>query len=183
MHTRVKHAENSTSGNGASRVWILLLALVLGVWVPPLSYWAWQSWRDNQTDVLPSIDLALGHDFIYDQGQLKPGQAVWFTYPVGPERVRFALQRDSAGTVRTVVASCTVCYSSREGEEFKNGRLICARCREAMRLGDQGEKMTLAKGCVAVPVPFSADGKLLTVQAADMEERLRDLNKTSASKE
>lgn len=162
-------------------MWILLVALVLGVWVPPLSYMAWQDWRDNKVDVLPSVDLISGQDFIYDLEHLKPSQAVWFTYPNGSERVRFALQKDSAGTVRTVVASCTACYSFRDGQEFKNGRLMCAHCREAMRLGDQGEQMTPAKGCVAMPTPFSADGKRVTVRADDMEERIRDLQQSDSN--
>ena len=143
--------------------------------MPTFAYMGWRSWSDNKPDKVLRIDLASGHNFIYDLGRLASSEAVWFTYPVGPERIRFAVQRDSSGRIRTVVASCTTCYSFRDGHEFKKGELICARCKHVMRLGDQGEKLTPAKGCVAVPVPFSMNGRLLTVHAADMEERLQDL--------
>lgn len=175
MHVRSKHVAYNSSAKVTKRVWILLAALVLGVWVPTFSYMAWRSWRDNRPDVLSRIDLASGHNFIYDVGRLKPQQAVWFTYPVGSGRVRLALQEDASGRIRAVVASCKACYSFRNAHEFKNGQFICGRCRHAMRLGDPNEKLTPAKGCVAVPVPFSAENKLLTVLAADMEEHLRDL--------
>lgn len=175
MHVGSKHVKYGSSVRVAKGVWILLAMLVLGVWVPALSFGIWRIWSDSKPDVLPRIDLNSGHDFIYDVERLKPQQAVWFTYPVGSERVRLVLQRDSSGRIRTVVGSCTACYSFRDGHEFRNGQLMCARCRNAMRLGDQNETLTPAKGCIAVPVPFLADGRLLTVRAADMEERLRDL--------
>ena len=175
MRVRSKHVTYSNSAKVTRGVWVLIGALVLGVWVPTLSYVGWRTWRENRADVLLRFDLASGHNFIHDLGRLKSQQAVWFTYPVGSEHARFVLQRDSSGTIRTAVASCSACYSFRKGHEFKDGQFMCARCRHAMRLGDPNEKLTPAKGCVAVPVPFSTDGKLLTVRAADMEERMRDL--------
>ena len=175
MHARSKNAVYSNSAKVTKGVWILLAALVLGVWVPAFSYMAYRSWRDSRPDTMSRIDLASGHNFIYDVERLGPQQALWFTYPVGSERIRFAVQKDSAGKIRTVVASCTACYSFRDRHEFRKAQLICARCKHAMRLGDPGEKLTPAKGCVSVPVPFSTDNNLLTVRAADMEEHLRDL--------
>ncbi|GEM_PF-4355684 len=175
MHFRSKHVAQSSSPRVTRRVWMILAALVLGVWLPALSYVAWRSWRDNRPDVLPRIDINAGHNFIYDLTRLARSQSVWFTYPLHSERIRLALQKDSSGSIRTVVASCRACYSFRKEHEFKEGQLICGRCRHAMRLGDQNEKLTPAKGCVAVPVPFSADNKLLTVRASDIEERLREL--------
>jgi len=174
MRVRSKHVPYSSSAKVTRGVWVLIAALVLGVWVPTLSYMGWRTWRDSRPDVLPCIDLASGQNFSYNVERLKPQQAALFTYPAGSERVRFVLRRDSSGTIRTVVGSCIACYSSRQGHEFKDGQFICFRCRHAMRLGDQNEKLTAAKGCVAIPVPFSAEGGLVTVRAADMEERLRD---------
>ena len=179
MHIRPKHVAYGSSTKVTKGVWVLLAALVLGVWVPTFAYMGWRSWRDNRPDAFSRIDLASGHNFIYDVEKLAFPEAVWFTYPVGSERIRFALQRDASGTMRTVVASCMACYSLRDGHEFKNGQLICARCKHAMRLGDQGEELTPAKGCVAVPVPFSVNDKLLTVRAADMEEHLQNFQPTS----
>lgn len=175
MHVRSKHVADSSSAGATRGVWILLAALVLGVWLPALSYMAWRSWRDNRPDVLPRIDLTAGHNFVYDLRRLTANQTVWFTYPFSSERIRLALQKDSSGAIRTVVASCTACYSSRKEHEFRNGQLICGRCRHAMRLGDASEELTPAKGCVAVPVPFSADKRLLTVRAPEIEGRLRAL--------
>lgn len=181
MHVGSKHVKYSNPARITKGVWILLAALVLGVWVPTLSYMAWRSWRDSRADVLPRIDVSSGHNFIYDLNRLGPQQAVWFTYPVGSERVRLALQRDSSGRIRTVVASCTACYSFRKEHEFKNGQLMCARCRHAMRMGDPDEKLTPAKGCVAVPVPFSNERGLLTVRAKEIEDRIRNLQSAKSA--
>ena len=180
MHSTRNRGKLSGSAKAAKGVWILLAAIVLGVWVPGLSFGIWRMWRDNQPDVLPRVDLDPGHNLVYDLERLKPQQAVWFTYPASSERIRFALQRDLTGTIRTVVASCMACYAYRDHHEFKRGQLMCARCRHPMRLGDPNEKLTSAKGCVAVPVPFSVDGRLLTVRAADIEETLRELQPADA---
>lgn len=175
MYVKSKHVAHSSSPRVTRGVWMILAALVLGVWLPALSYMTWRSWRENRPDVLPRIDLNAGHNFIYDLTRLAPSQSVWFTYPLDSERIRLALQKDSSGSIRTVVASCTACYSFRKEHEFKEGQLMCGRCRHAMRLGDQNEKLIPAKGCVAVPVAFSVDKQLLTVQASDIEKRLREL--------
>ncbi len=178
MHVRSKHVQYSSSAKVTRGVWILLAALVL-VWGPVLSYMAWQTWRDSRPDVLPRTDLSSEHNFIYDPERLKPQGAVWFTYPVGSERARFAVQKDSSGTIRAVIGSCMACYSFRKAHEFKDGQLVCGRCKHTMRLGDPNEKLTPAKGCVAVPVPFSTADKLLTVRATDMESSLRNLQQNT----
>ena len=182
MHGESKHARNNSPVKVGRGVWILLAIFVLAVWVPAFSYIGWRIWRENRADVLPRIDVSSGHNFMYDLKRLGIHEAVWFTYPVGSERYRLALQKDSSGKIRSVVASCKACYSFRNAHEFKNGQLMCGRCRHAMRLGDPDEKITPAKGCVAVPVPFSTDDRMLTVRAADIEERLRDVQSTEIPK-
>lgn len=178
MYGKRNYVKLNGSAKAAKGAWILLAAIVLGVWVPGLSYGIWRMWRDNKPDVMPRVDLEPGHNLVYELERLRPQQAVWFTYPTGSERIRFALQRDLKGTIRTVVASCMVCYAYRDHHEFKKGQLMCARCRHPMRLGDPNETLTSAKGCVAVPVPFSVHGQLLAVRTIDMEETLRELQPT-----
>lgn len=175
MRVRPKHAAHPRSPTVWKGVWKLLAVLVLGVWLPALSYMVWRSDRDNRPDVLHRVDLDAGSDFVYEIKRLASNQTLWFTYPFGSDRIRLVLQKDSFGTVRTVVASCTACYSFRHEHEFKKGQLICGKCRSAMRLGDPNEEMTPAKSCVAVPVPFSADKQWLTVRALDVEGRMRQL--------
>lgn len=175
MHSGTKHGKNAKSSKVARGVWIFVAVLLLAIWVPTFSYIGWRSWRENRPDVIPRIDLSAGHGLIYDLAQVKIGDALWFTYPVGSERIGLALQKNSSGTIRVVFASCMACYPHRREHKFKGGQLICGRCRHAMRLGDQEEELTAAKGCVAVPVPFSADKRLLAVRASDIEERFREL--------
>jgi FtrD-like iron-sulfur protein len=178
-----KPAKPSNSAKAARGVWLLVVVPLMALWLPIVLYVAWQSWRDNRVDVLPQVDLNSGHNFIYDLAKLKPQEAIRFTYPAGPERVRLALQKDSAGTVRAVFASCMACYSFRKQHEFKNHQLTCGRCQHPMRFGDPNEKLTPIKQCVAVPVPFSTDGGLLTVRAGDIEEHLHDLQAATSPKQ
>lgn len=181
MYGRDKLGKKGSTRRVTRNTWIILLGLVLGLWVPALSYLAWRSWRDAQPDVLSQVDLSSGHNFVYDLRRLSRDEAIWFTYPVGSERVRFVLHKDSSGKIRTAVASCTACYPFKDGNQWKKGHVWCARCRMAMRVGDPNEKLTPAKGCVAVPVPFSADNGLLTVRATDIEEIVRDLQSAQGS--
>lgn len=174
MQTRSKHGAYGSSVRAARGVWIIIAAYALMALLPIL-FIVWRGWPTRRSDVLPRIDLNTGHDFIYDLTQLAPNQTVLFTYPFGSENIRLALQKDSSGTIRTVVASCAACYSSRDQNEFRNGQLMCARCRQAMRFGDPDEKTTGAKSCVAVPVPFLASKQLLAVRASVIEQRVHEL--------
>ena len=183
MYGRDKLGKHGSTRRVTRNTWILLLGFLLGLWVPALSYMAWRSWRDAQPDVLPQVDLGSGHNFVYDLRQLDPDKAIWFTYPVGPERIRFVLHKDSSSKVRAAVASCTACYPFKNGNQWKKGRVMCARCRMGMRVGDPNEKLTPAKGCVAVPVPFFVDNGLLTVRAKDIEAVVRDLQSAQGSTE
>lgn len=180
MSLQPKPAKPSSAAKAAKGVWLFVVLPLVVLWLPIALYVGWESWRENRVDVLPQIDLKTGHDLIYDLANLK-APAIWVTYPNGSERVRLALQKDSTGIVRAVFASCRACYSYRKQHEFRNGQLTCGRCQHSMRFGDPNEKLTSAKGCVAVPVPFSTDGRLLTVRATDIEAHLPDLQAATTS--
>ena len=182
MNRASKHAERTSAARVSKGVWGILAILLLAVWLPTFSFVAWRTWRESRADVLQRVDLNAGHNFIFDVTKLNPQEALWFTYPVDSERVRLAVQKDSAGKIRTVVASCKACYSFRNTHKFKDGELVCGRCRHVMRLGEPDEELTPAKGCVAVPVPSSTDGRLLTVRATDMEKQIRDIQLTNPSR-
>ena len=120
---------------------------------------------------MPEIVVEENNDFTYDLAQLKPGQTRFFTYPTSSsERSRLLVQRDADGVIRTAFASCTVCYSHRREHKLNQGRLICGRCQDPMRIGNQNERLTADKGCLAVPVPFSVENNKVRVQAKAIAE-------------
>lgn len=129
--------------------------------------------RASASDNLPEIAVAAGDDFAYDLAQLNPGQTRFFTYPISSsERARLLVHREAEGEVRATFASCTPCYGSRRQHRLYEGRLICARCEEAMRLGKQNE-VGLNNKCVAVPVQFSKESNRIVVRGQAIIDGLR----------
>ena len=143
------------------RVW-RLWGIIAGCLALAYGSVAWFSISEERkasaSDNLPETVLQAKDDFSYDLGQLEPGQTRFFTYPTSSsERSRLLVQRDAKGVIRTAFASCKVCYSHRHEHKLSRGSLICGKCESAMRVGDQNERITAGKGCVAVPVPFSIE--------------------------
>jgi uncharacterized membrane protein len=164
------------------RVWAIVAGLLLAVWGGAGGFAWWSIRRASASDHLPAIALEANQDFVYDLSKLESGQSRFFTYPVSSsERARLLLNRDSEGTVRTAFATCTTCYSFRAQHYLKQGQFICGQCQNAMRIGDQKERMTQDKGCVAVPVPFSVENNKVMVRAQAIIEGTQAL--ASAAKE
>lgn len=176
MHFGSKRVKGKASSRKATReVWTLLIAVMVALWLPALGVVLWRTWRESRVEVLSEIEIKLGHDLVYNTEQLKSATAIWFTYPIGSDRERFLLQRDSSGEVHAAVASCPACYSSRKGNTFRDGALYCDKCRQFMRMANPNENLSAVRECVAVPVPFSRDGKVITIHASDMENVLKKL--------
>ena len=129
------------------------------------------------SDNLPPILLGDREDIRYDVAKLAPGQTRFFAYP--SDLPRLIVQKDPKGIVRVAFASCTQCYAYRGAHQLRGGELICVRCQHAMRLGDQGEKMTRDKGCVAVPVPFSIEREKLLVRRHIVAEQADALRRSA----
>ena len=144
------------------RVWGLIAGFLFAVWGIAAWFAISQDRKERASDNLPEIIVEAGNSFVYDLAHLQSGQTRFFTYPTrSSERSRLLVQRDSDGVIRTAFASCTTCYSYRHEHKLSKGRLICGKCQSAMRIGDQKERLTTDKGCVAVPVTFSvADNKV-----------------------
>ena len=156
------------------RVWGLIAGLLLAVWGVAAGVAFWIQRRETASDHLPEIALEAKQDFIYALAKLEPGQSRFFTYPISSsERSKLILNRDSDGVVRTAFASCTTCYSFRRQHYLKEGKLICGQCRDPMRIGDQNERITPDKGCVAVPIPFSVENDKVIVRSQAFREGMK----------
>lgn len=152
------------------------------VWGGAAGFVWWSVRRASASDHLPAIDLQAGQDFVYDLSKIDPGQSRFFSYPVSSsERSKLLVNRDSDGIVRVVFATCTTCYSFRAQHHLKEGQFICGQCQTAMRIGDQKERVTPEKGCVAVPVPFSVETNKLTVRAEEITEGTKALAAAAAA--
>jgi len=146
--------------------WTLLAGLLLAIWGTAAGIVWWAARKASASDHLPAVTLEPEQDLVYDLWNLEPGQSRFFTYPSGAsERLRLLVNRDSDGVIRAAFATCTTCYSFRNQHYLKAGQFICGRCRTAMTIGGQGERMTPDKGCVAVRVPFSIEHNRVMVRA------------------
>lgn len=147
------------------RVWALIAGVLLVVWGTAAGFAFWSERKASASDNLPAIVLEAGENFVYDLARLESGQTRFFTYPTSSsERSRLLVQRDSDGEIRTAFASCIACYAFRGEHKLKQGQFMCGRCQHSMRLGDQKERLTPDKGCVAVPVPFSVENNKVVVR-------------------
>jgi uncharacterized membrane protein len=140
--------------------------VLLAVWGTAAGFAFWSLRKASASDNLPAIVLEAGEKFVYDLAHLQPGQTRFFTYPTSAsERSRLLVQRDSDGVIRAAFASCTACYAFRAEHKLHQGQFMCGRCQHSMRLGDQNERLTPDKGCVAVPVPFSVEQNKVVVRS------------------
>jgi uncharacterized membrane protein len=147
------------------RVWALIAGLLLAVWGAAAGFAFWSLRKASASDNLPAIVLQAGENFVYDLARLDSGQTRFFTYPTSSsERSKLLIQRDSDGVIRTAFASCTACYAFRGEHKLDQGQFMCGGCQHSMRLGDQNERLTPDKGCVAVPVPFSVKNNKVVVR-------------------
>ena len=153
------------------RVWGLIVGVLAAVWGAAAWVEISQEKKERASDNYPEIVLEAGQNFVYDLARLQSGQTRFFTYPTSSQaRSRLLVQRDSDGAIRTAFASCIACYSHRREHKLSKGNLICGKCRSAMRIGDQNERLTLDKGCVGVPVAFSVvDNKVIVRHEAITE--------------
>lgn len=158
----------------AWRVWTTLAGFLLVVWGGVGWIEISRERKATASDNLPEIALVAGTDFAYDLQQLQPGQTRFFTYPTSSsEHSRLLVTRDSGGLIRAAFASCTMCYSDRRKHLLRKGRLVCGKCQTVMRIGDQSEKVNAAKGCVAIPIPFTVENNKVTVRARSIMEGIK----------
>lgn len=156
------------------RVWATITGFLLVVWGGVGWIEISRERKATASDNLPEIALVAGTDFACDLQQLQPGQTRFFTYPTGSsERSRLLVARDSGGLIRAAFAPCTMCYSDRRKHRLRKGKLVCGKCQTVMRIGDQSEKVNAAKGCVAVPIPFSIENNKVTVRTRSIMEGIK----------
>lgn len=147
------------------RLWALIAGVLLAVWGTAAGFAFWSLRKASASDNLPAIVLQAGENFVYDLAHLQSGQTRFFTYPTSSsERSKLLVQRDSDGVIRTAFASCIACYAFRADHKLNRGEFMCGHCQQSMRLGDQNERLTPEKGCVAVPVSFSVENDKVVVR-------------------
>ena len=164
------------------RVWAIIAGVLLAVWGTAAWFAISEERKERASDNLPEIALEAGETFVYDLARLESRQTRFFTYPTSSsERSRLLVQRDADGAIRTAFASCIACYSHRRDHKLNKGHLICGKCQSAMRIGDQNERLTSDKSCVAVPVPFSLDNNKVIVRPQVITAGLQNFSNSNKS--
>lgn len=169
--SRLKRQLISRSARIQRRVGIGLGALLLMLWLPGATYSSWKMWRERERVDLPSVNVAQGADLVLDESSLGLRQAVWATFPPTDERIKVLVQRDESGRIRAVIASCKSCYAWRDEHQWSNGKLICGRCKQVMRLGDPGERVQGGR-CVAESPRFNSQSGRMLIRAGDIARQV-----------
>ncbi len=163
---------------------LLSLATVVLLISAAAGWYAVSERRRVGSDPLPEVALHENEDLRYGISQLQPGRSRLFSYPVNSsERIRLLVTRDLKGVIRASFAFCGACYSLRHQNYLKEGALICGRCQQPMRMGEEKERIVLGQGCVTVPIPFSIGNDEVVVRATAIVESAKVFLTSAATKQ
>ena len=96
---------------------------------------------------------------------LADGKAHHYQAEVNGKTVRFFLVKDQAGGLRAAFDACDVCWRERKGYTQDGASMVCNNCGQAFPIARIG---AVQGGCNPAPLVFSADGKNMTLKAADL---------------
>lgn len=114
-------------------------------------------------------ELKAGSDVSLPLVRLKPGKLFLFRYHIDPYvTTQVAVQKGSDGIIRAALASCSACATSQNYEW--SGRLICGRCRNAMKMPDPAvEPRERSEGCDLASLAYAIVGATLVVRGEAIE--------------
>lgn len=113
------------------------------------------------TAVQPEPDLRL------DTGKLKPMQPHLFQANVSGKTVRFVVERTRDNVVHVALATCSVCFRSRNPHYVRNGEMICGQCNGPMPFAPKGQT-TVGHSCLLVEIPHRVINGELIVSMRDV---------------
>ena len=127
----------------------------------------------QKSDVTVSA-LRLGQDLHVDTGTLKPMQLHMFEANVSGKKVRFVVERTQDNAIHVSLASCRVCYRSRDRHYAQKGQMICGECNGPMPFETKNQK-TSTNTCALAEIPHKEIGHDLFVSTHDVIKQTESL--------
>lgn len=133
----------------------------------------YRAYGPQKSDV-PVIALKPAQDLHLDTATLKPMQLHLFEANVSGKRVRFVVERTQDNVIHVSLASCRVCYRSRDRHYAQKGQMICGECKGTMPFESKGPKGP-ANTCALAEIPHQEIGHDLVVSTRNVLEQTRGL--------
>lgn len=115
----------------------------------------------------PPVVLAAGQDLHSDPAKLKPGELHLFEGSVSGQKMRFILRRTQDNVVHVSLATCRVCYRSKNPHYVQKNEMMCGECNMPM----QSESEKGASGdtrCTLPEIPHMETAHDITVLIRDV---------------
>ena len=120
-----------------------------------------------QKSDMPVIALDGGRDLHLERGKLASQQLHLFEARASGQKVKYVVERTQDKTVRVALASCRICYRSRERHFTKNGQMMCGACNMPMNFESKDRK-TGTNSCALVEIPHTETDRDITVLTRDV---------------
>ncbi|MEZ5398818.1 MAG: Fe-S-containing protein [Bryobacteraceae bacterium] len=125
-------------------------------------------WHEKQHEGPPTV--AVREDLRVPLASLEKGKLYVFSSVLNsPEAVKFTVQRQSAESIQVAFASCRRCY--RKGSSARGNEVICGHCNDSMRVTGIDEKLSTAKDCTRIRLPYSMEQGDLVVYKRTIREQ------------
>lgn len=131
------------------------------------------AYRPQKSDV-PIVALKPAQDLHLDARGLRPQQLHLFEANVSGKKVRFIVERTQDNAIHVSLASCRVCYRSRDRHYAQKGQMICGECNGPMPFESKAQKAPV-NTCALAEIPHRESGSDLVVSANDVLRRTEGL--------
>jgi uncharacterized membrane protein len=138
----------------------LLLLLVFGLG------WVYVVNLPPKSDI-PLVALGGGRDLHLDPSKLSSQQLHLFEARASGQKVKFVVERTQDKTVHVALASCRICYRSRDRHFAKSGQMMCGECNMPMNFESRDQKPG-TNSCALVEVPHAETDRDITVLTSDV---------------
>lgn len=127
-----------------------------------------------QKSDVPVVGLKPSQNLHLDTEALKPMQLHLFEANVSGKKVRFVVERTQDNIIHVSLASCRVCYRSRDRHYAQKGQMICGECNGPMPFEGKNQK-TPANTCALAEIPHKEIGRDLVVSIRDVMKQTEGL--------
>ncbi len=165
-HIRAKRLKMPKRGDWHALwlVWAMCGGLLLLFTVAVV--WQYMAGLPPKSD-MSVVALDGGRDLHLDPGQLVSQQLHLYEARTSGQKVKFVVDRTQDNIVHSALASCRICYRSRDRHYAKQGKMMCGECNMPMNFVSKG-KQASANSCALVEVPHAESDHDIAVLARDV---------------
>lgn len=163
IRSKSSKAEKKRDWSAPWPVWGLCAGLLLLVAFALV--WEYVAYFPQRSDI-PVVVLSRGQDLHLDPSKLIPQQLHLFEVRASGQKVKFIVERTQNKTAHVALATCRICYRSRDRHYAKNGQMMCGECNGPMAFESKDRKPG-TNSCTLAEIPHKETDRDLTVLASD----------------